>query len=168
MAVHFAAALRLNSGPPPLLGTLPPHQAGGKAPRGRTLFQRPFHVLVLDAVGIGDVFAAQRVAAFFVVLAAGAQRPDSGRGRVVFMSGATAAEVEGQRRRRVQLVSVRGEHVVDVRGGDPLLEHGQAEDRLGQQLRGQVKSQDKPRTAGGQMTDGPARKMSARLCCLTM
>ncbi len=48
------------------------------------------------------------------------------------MSGAAAAEVEGQRRWRVQLVRVRGEHIVDVRGGDPLLEHGQGEDRLGQ------------------------------------
>ena len=132
MAIHFAAPLRLK-GPPPLLGTLPPHQAGGKAPRGRTLFQRPFHVLVLDAIGVGDVFAAQRVAAFFVVLAAGAQRPDAGGRGVVFMSGAAAAEVEGQRRRRrVQLVRVRGEHVIDVRGGDPLLEHGQGEGRLGQ------------------------------------
>ena len=116
MPIHFSLASPLCfNGSPPFLGPLPPQQTADWEPRGQTLLHRPFEVLVLNAVGIVNVLPAQRVAAFFIVLAAGPQRPNAAQ---LFATGADAADVE---RRRVELVRVRGEHVVAVRGRDPLL-----------------------------------------------
>jgi hypothetical protein len=121
MAIHFRLASPLSfDGPPPLLGPLSPQQTG---PRRQALLHRPLEILVLDAVGVVHILAAQSVAALFVVLAASAQRSNTG--QLVGFPGAAAANVERQRRRRrVQFVRVGSEHVVAVRGGNSLLKRG--------------------------------------------